>query len=168
MRSKHVGIVVAAIAFVSVGSISFATLIGILPEFPALVFNGQGSLTYDSAADLVAVDASPVAIRFSPTSFPRFVNPTGDPLSEVLAIRMIVDENGTFIEGVPNEDLILTGEVDANGDGTIDFAGILLTGEAAEFGFEDTGTVTDLYDFRFTVTGGRWRSSLRTWTSASS
>ena len=40
------------------------------------------------------------------------------------------------------------------GDVNMDYAGVLLTGEIVQFGYQDSGGPTDLYDFRFVVTGG--------------
>ncbi|MHC4718720.1 MAG: hypothetical protein ACYS5V_17280, partial [Planctomycetota bacterium] len=99
-------------------------------------------------------DASPIAIRFAPGAPPRLVSPTGDPPTEVLAIRARIDDGGLLFGGITNEDLIVVGEVDADGDGFVDYAGTLLTGEVAEFGFLDSGGPTDQYDLRFTCTGG--------------
>ena len=154
MRFKKVVAVVAIMACAGFAGLSFGELLGIIPGAPTLIFNNTGTTAYTGSTDLFAVDACPLAIRFAPGGIPRFVNPTGDPPSEVLRVRIVVDEAGMLLSGVPDEDLIVTGEVDQDGDGTMDFAGVLLTGEIAEFGYLDTGTVTDQYDFRFNVTGG--------------
>ena len=170
MRSRTVCLIAGLAGVTGVTGLTFGTLLGVLPDFPVVVYDNQGTLTYNISAggillppgsglDLLAtgllrVTASPIAIRFSPSEPPRFVVPTGDPAIEGLIVRARIDENGLLYGGVINEDLILIGEVDADGDGLIDYAGILLTGEIAEFGFEDVGTATDKYDLRVTVTGG--------------
>ena len=59
-----------------------------------------------------------------------------------------------LVGGIPGDDLVIFGSVDINGDLVVDYTGTLLTGEISRFGFEDTGTTTDRYDFRFTITGG--------------
>jgi hypothetical protein len=141
-------------AAMSLSGASMAALLGILPGFPALVYDSTGTTSYSAASDMFAVAASPIAIRFTPTSPPRFVNPTGMPASEVLSINIEVNQLGILIGGNASEDLIVVGEVDADGDTIIDYAGTLLTGEVAGFGFADSGGTTDQYDFRFTVTGG--------------
>jgi hypothetical protein len=168
LKSKYVvsGLAVAT----GITGLSFGALVGIFPDYPALFYDNQGALLYDPQAGaaylstsagadllstgLLSVDASPIAIRFAPTEPPRFVNPTGDPPSEVLSIRARIDDTGLLFGGIANEDLIVVGEVDADGNGSVDYAGILLTGEVAEFGFLDSGGSTDQYDMRFTCTGG--------------
>ena len=156
MRSrKHLYLAAATAAVTGLAGVSFAALIGILPGFPALVFDNDGVTTYDAGTDLLSIDSCPIAIRFTPTSTPRFVIPTGDPPSEVLSIRAVITDIGVLFGGVPEEDLIVIGEVDPDGTGPLPpISGTLLTGEVAEFGFADSGGTTDEYDFRFTVTGG--------------
>src|SRR3989304_3213107 len=84
-----------------------AALLGVTPGPPTLVFDNQGVTTYDSATDLFAVDASPVAIRFTPFGLPVFVLPTGDPATEVVSIRIHVDQFGVFSGGVAEADLVV-------------------------------------------------------------
>jgi hypothetical protein len=162
MRLKKYAILAAAlVAVTAMVSMSFGELLGIadLLNFPGLVYDAPSNpdaTTYNATSDLLSIDATPIAIRFAPTEPPRFVNPTGDPPAEVLTIRAVIDASGTLIGGIENEDLVVTGEVDADGDGDVDYAGVLLTGEVAEFGFLDgeAPSTTDQFDFRFNVTGG--------------
>ena len=151
---------VAGLAAAGMASILSAELIGIAGElgFPALVFNTQGDTVYDADVDLLSVDALPLAIRFFSGGPIRLVTTTGTPPSEGMSIRVEVDDTGALIGGVPGDDLIVEGEVDEDGDGVADFSGILLTGEVVEFGFEDSGGSTDLFDFRFDLTGGELAS----------
>jgi hypothetical protein len=147
---------IATGAFVT--SASFGALLGIAPQIerPTLVYGNTGNLTYHAATDLLAITSDPLAIQFVAGDPPRFVQPTSIPGSPLLTINIVVDDTGTLFGGVPGEDLLITGEVDADGNGTIDYAGVLLTGEIAEFGWMDSGAggTTDQYDMRFTVTGG--------------
>lgn len=148
---------VAAMALVlGVGSVSFATLLGVLPGFPLLSYNATGVTTYNSVSNIFNITASPIAIRFSSSTPPRFVNPTGFPASETLSINIIVDESGALVGGIPGDDLLIRGEVDADGNGSIDYSGVLLTGEILQFGYENGAGIstTDFYDFRFVPTGG--------------
>ena len=85
----------------------------------------------------MSIDATPVAIRFAPGQPPRFVNPTGAPPDRYVSIRAEIDDTGTLVGGVPGDDLVILGEVDADGNGTIDYDGVLLTGEVTDFGFLD-------------------------------
>ena len=67
-----------------------------------------------------------------------------------LSINIIVDSNGDLVGGIPAApDFIMQGKVAGTS-----YDGILLTGEIAEFGFRDSDTTTDDYDFRFTPTSG--------------
>jgi hypothetical protein len=131
-----------------------ATLLGIMPGFPSLTYDSNGTTSYNSASDSLALIASPIAIRFTPGGVPRLVQPTGAPAQEVLQLNGVITNTGTVGGGVLGDDLLVVGEVDANGDTIIDYAGTLLTGEILQFGYEDTGTATDKYDFRFSLTGG--------------
>jgi hypothetical protein len=141
----------AVTAFTAVGS---AALLGVLPGFPSLAYDGQGTTTYDAGSGLLTIAARPVAIRFEPASIPRFVEPTGEPPQRFLSILVELDLDGNLVGGPPGPDLIIVGRVDEDGDGSFDYDGTLLTGEALAFGFQDTTTFTDQYDFRFAVTGG--------------
>ncbi|MGH7177144.1 MAG: SdrD B-like domain-containing protein, partial [Tepidisphaeraceae bacterium] len=64
-----------------------------------------------------------------------------------------VDNSGALVGGVPGDDFVMTGDIDADGDSVVDYSGVLLTGEITAVGFEEDGA-TDQYDMRFTVTGG--------------
>ncbi|MCH8151553.1 MAG: hypothetical protein IH830_04165 [Planctomycetes bacterium] len=156
MRSrKHLYLAAATAAVTGLAGVSFAALLGVLPGFPNLNFNALGTTSYSPITGLFSVDSCPIAIVFVSGDPPRFVTPTGEPASEVVSIIVGLDRTGTLIGRVTPSDLVVIGEVDPDGAGPLPpIAGTLLTGEAAEFGFEDTGTATDVYDFRFTVTGG--------------
>ncbi len=155
MTTKRIALSVTLVV-AGLASLSSAELIGIDSEldFPVLVFDTQGDTVYDADTDLLSVDALPLAIRFFDGGPVCLVTPTGTPPAEVVSISLQVDDLGTLIGGVTGDDLTVTGEVDEDGDGTVDFWGVLLTGEVAVFGFEDTGGTTDLFDFRFRATGG--------------
>jgi hypothetical protein len=84
--------------------------------------------------------------------------PTGSPAQEVLQLGGFINDTGMVAGGFVGDDLTVIGEVDADGDSDIDYAGTLLTGEILEFGYEDSGGPTDRYDFRFSMTGGQLAS----------
>ncbi|MCK6456589.1 MAG: hypothetical protein L6Q92_08685 [Phycisphaerae bacterium] len=133
---------------------TLAALLGILPGFPLLTYDSNGATSYNAGSAIFTITASPIAIRFSNVSPPRFVNPTGFPPSETLSINVELDAAGNLVGGIPGDDLLIVGQVDADGNGSIDYSGTLLTGEVDAFGFRDSGLTTDEYDFRFRVTGG--------------
>jgi cysteine-rich repeat protein len=159
MMTKRMALTVSLAVF-GLPALSSAELIGIDAELqlPIVVFDTQGETVYDAGTGLFSVDALPLAIRFFDGGPVLLVTPTGIPPTEAVSIRLEVNELGTLIGGVPRDDLIVVGEVDEDGDGNADYQGILLTGEVAAFGFEDTGGTTDLFDFRFRVTGGELAS----------
>ena len=132
-----------------------SSLLGVTPDLPLITYDSQGVLTYDHDAGaapgigLLEVDASPVAFLESSTSLPRFV--TGN---RTVQIRIEVDSSGNLVGGVAGDDLVVEGNIDIDGNGPPDVTGTLLTGEILAFGAHDSGGPTDLYDFRFAVTGG--------------
>ena len=145
---KNIVVVAVLLAAASLVSVSFAALLGIVPEFPRMSFD-SGDTVYDAGNDLLSIQAFPSVIELSPTDPLRFINPP----SEGVTIGVTVDDTGALVGGVTGPDLIVEGEVDLDGDAVVDYAGVLLTGEVSGFGFRDN-IATDEYDFRFTLTGG--------------
>ncbi len=123
------------------------SLVGLQPDYPIMPYNATGVLNYDAGAQELVIDASPLAMRFSPTA----ARPIQTPRD--FRIDVLVDGAGALIGGSAGDDLVVEGVLDADGDGTADYSGVLLTGEVLEFGFLDSGT-TDQYEFRFRPTGG--------------
>lgn len=122
--------------------------IGAEIDFPITPYDATGTVAYEAALQSFDSEATPLAIRFSPTS----ARPIQAPRDFQLHIR--VDNTGALLGGVAGDDLRIEGQIDQDGNGTIDYDGVLLTGEILEFGYLDTGTTTDEYDFRFAPTGG--------------
>ncbi|MEX2560496.1 MAG: SdrD B-like domain-containing protein [Pirellulales bacterium] len=125
-------------------------LVGIagLLQFPVVTYDSTGTLAYDGSIDRLDLDATPLLFRQSAASPIRPVTGTVD-----FKIQIQVDGSGSLLGGVAGHDLVLTGDIDVDGDSIVDFSGTLLTGEVTQFGFADIGT-TDSYDFRFAPTGG--------------
>lgn len=109
---------------------------------PLINYNSTGELTYDANVDALTVDATPTSILFEGGP-PIFIDPP-----RTMEIRIRVDELGSLVGGVEGPDLMVEGVIDP------EFSGVLLTGEIVAFGFRDTGSNTDKYDFVFTLTGG--------------
>ena len=133
------------------------SLLGIAIDLPVQSFDATGTVayTYDALADegTFTADATPLAIVLTTTSGVDIVLPPRD-----FNLSFRVDGSGNVLGGVAGDDLVVEGtiSVDTNGD-TVDdlfLSGVLLTGEISQFGYLDTGTTTDQYDFRFTPTGG--------------
>src|SRR5262245_8252249 len=156
MRKWTITAVLAVTIVAGSVSPSFGTLLGIFPGEPTLTYDSNGVTTFNAASNSFTITASPIAIIFPPpyAQVPRLVTPTGSPASEVVSVGAVISSTGSIISGVPGNDLVIQGQVDADGNGSIDFSGILLTGEILQFGFEDSGTATDRFDYRFTFTGG--------------
>jgi hypothetical protein len=122
-------------------------LLGVAPlDLPIIGYDSSGTVNYDAANDAFSVDAAPLTIDTSTA--------TGFFFSGALDINIQVDATGALVGGVSGDDLVLTGDVDVDGDFIVDFSGTLLTGEVLAIGSQDSGGSTDLYDFRFSVTGG--------------
>ncbi|NND59514.1 MAG: hypothetical protein HKN49_04525 [Gammaproteobacteria bacterium] len=130
---------------------------------PLIAFNSgvTGGLTYDPAgtADggLMVIEGKPLAIQLSPTAAPRLISPFVN--NELVSLSIVIDETtGLLAGGIPGDDFLMIGQVDLDGDGTAETAGVLLTGEVLEYEGEDSGTPTDLHFFRLLVTGGEFAS----------
>ena len=106
-------------------------LLGVQPEAPVVFYDNQGTVTFDAGTQEFSVQASPTI--FAGTTQGLFSDPRG------LSIRIQVDGSGNLIGGVPGDDLVLTGNLDIDGNGTVDFSGVLLTGEVSGFGFLNVG-----------------------------
>lgn len=134
---------------VALGCAAQAAMLGVRPRFPMVVYDSGGTLNYDAGSDLLSIDATPLAIKFPP---PGIIDAAS---VRSFTIRVTVDGTGALTGGVPGDDLVLVGDVDVVPfDGVMDYEGVLLTGEVVQFGYQDSGGPTDLYDFRFMVTGG--------------
>jgi len=121
-----------------------AELLSLSPDYPLINFSGAGTTQYDVTTGLFTVDSVPVS----------FVKPPmktiegGSSISESFILSIELDSLGDLIGGVPGDDLIVTGSVGA-------FDGVLLTAEVTKFGYRETGSSTDLFDFALIVTGGQ-------------
>jgi len=125
------------------------SLIGLDLEPPTTYYDANGVVAYDAAAQAFDSDATPTAIQFMPGTRPIQIQ-----LPRDFQLHILVDNTGGVIGGVAGDDLYIEGQIDVDRDGIMDYDGVLLTGEIQAFGFLDTGTTTDQYDFRFTPTGG--------------
>ena len=134
---------------------SLLSLLGLVPGVPQIAYDSSGTLNYNADAQELSfsIDATPLMFRESATSPPRMITPPRDFL-----INVQVDNQGQLIGGVDGPDLVITGNLDIDANGTVDYSGTLLTAEVTQFGYYDSGSTTDMYDFRFTPTGGELAS----------
>ncbi|HVS70368.1 MAG TPA: SdrD B-like domain-containing protein [Phycisphaerae bacterium] len=116
------------------------------------VLGNPGSLSYTAATHSFDATGAPMSIilSVSPLSAPQVLPPSSFDL------HIQVDNNGNLIgSGANANDLVVTGSIDVNNDGTPDFTGTLLTGKITAFGSQDSSDPNgDQFDFRFSVTGG--------------
>jgi len=103
---------VLAIMFVAV--CAPAALIGIQPTFPIMMYNG-GGVSYNASTNTFMIDTSPLAVRFSALTPPRFVQPVGG--IKRMSLSLQVDEAGVFIGATPGggHGFIVEGQVDEDG-----------------------------------------------------
>ena len=115
MRPHRFSFGLGLAAAIGITSIAGAALLGVITGFPSIVYDNLGQTSYNASSQVLSVAASPLAIRFSPTTPPRIVNPTGNPPVRVLDIHVVVDAGGRLLGGHPAEDLLVVGEVDQEG-----------------------------------------------------
>jgi hypothetical protein len=141
----------AGLALVVVGAsgIAVAELLGNLLGFPRIVF-ASGNTNITGSSGSLTINAAPVIFQESSTQAPVFVNPVPGGY-ESFDISIALDGSCSLVGSGSATDLLLVGEVDLGGGDVR--SGTLLTGNVLEFGFLDAG-LTDLFDFRFQVTGG--------------
>ena len=125
------------------------SLAPVAPDYPLVTYNSTGVLTYDASTDALDITATPLRFRETSSSPVRTIKGIRD-----LQLHVLVDNTGALLGGVSGDDFAIIGDIDIDGDGTIDFSGTLLTGEVKQMGFEDSGPTTDSFEFVFGVTGG--------------
>jgi len=135
---------------------SHATLLGLSPELPNIDFSGSGIIEYNANNGIVRLSADPSTLfSIDPFIFTPILG-TGANSIKSLNIQFQVDSLGNVITSNPTiPDLILKGEVDANGDDVPDYAGTLLTAEVIQFGYQnDISNGDDVFDLRLNFFGG--------------
>jgi sarcosine oxidase gamma subunit len=123
------------------------SLLGVLPDFPQTSIAGTGGqVNYTAATSLFAATAVPTRMFLSASDF-SFVDA---PRS--FQLNITISNVGTLGAGSAT-DLVVTGNIDVDGDDVYDYSGTLLTGKILQYGYDNGGT-NDTFDFRFQVTGG--------------
>jgi hypothetical protein len=125
---------------------------------PLIDYNSTGELTYTAEDQRLNISASPLFFSYldETSDPPTWMDAQITPKPNGLELSIQVSPVGQLLGGVPGDDLRVTGDIDFDWDGQIDYSGVLLTGEILAFGFEDTGPTApaDSFDFRFVLTGG--------------
>jgi len=122
------------------------SVVPIVPDYPIMTYDSTGILAYDSASQAMDVAATPLFFRATGADVPTEITGTRD-----FEIHILTD--GVSVSGTAGDDLVITGDVDLDGNGSVDVSGTLLTGEVQQFGFLDVGA-TDKFEFVFRPTGG--------------
>ncbi len=129
---------------------SRASLIGANPGLPTISFSAEAMIEYHFHNSRISINASPSSL-FSVTPF--ILQPVLDinsVQSKTLEISFQVDHNGVLLVDNSNQrNLLLSGAIDSNSDGIIDYSGTLLTAEVTAFGFfNDPDRNDDIFDLR--------------------
>jgi hypothetical protein len=140
---------------VAVGSGSVNANVDPVTEAVTYTAGPDTGVTYNSLTQQFKVDSTPTSFKLNGTT--QLLQGTRDLYIEVHVSATGV--GGNAVDQIDGNDLIITGQVDLNGDGIIQpsESGTLLTGEIAlgQFGSQPTdATHNNTYDFRFTPTGG--------------
>ena len=155
MRRFQAAFIVTISAIVGLSAIGvFAALVPVAPlvGLPKTEFVGHtvvSGTSFDAATRELRVKAVPLTTAFGPGALRAVTAPKS------LEIRILVlDKAGATVGSVDGHDLVLTGEIDNDGDGISDHSGVLLTGEILAADAQAFAGPTDYIDLRFRVTGG--------------
>ena len=121
------------------------TLLGVSPTFPTITYDSTGVINYNATTHTFDLTASPLLFKASGASPIQVITA---PRS--VAIHIDVDNSGNLIDDGQVIDFTVTGNVPANPS----LSGTLLTGKIIEFGFQNTGSSTNSFDFIAVPTGG--------------
>ena len=129
-----------------------AQMLGLDLEAPTIQYNNTGRAEYDAATGILKVKADPLFFKNTGIAI---INPT-----KALNLQFKLNNDGSLNSGIAGDDLVITGEVDVDGDGTVDFSGTLLTAEISDFGFAvpKPGQTTNAFEASFDITGGQLAS----------
>jgi len=147
---RNIAMAVGLLGILIVGTAAIAGLLGVVPSFPLMSFEG-GATTAQISNGLFEVKATPARMLISPTGpLTMIVGPSS------LEIKVAVNPSDCeLVGGVAGDDLIITGTVNMDPLGAGDVrSGTLLTGEVLALGIGTPSGSTDPFDFRFQVTGG--------------
>jgi hypothetical protein len=149
METRWARAAAAAGAALTLSTGALAALLGVVPDFPKMNFEG-GSTTAQISGGTLTVSATPTIMLI--TNVGPLV-PVLGPSS--VSIGVTLDASCNLTGGVGGDDLVVTGTVDVDPLGAGDVrSGVLLTGEVLAVGVGDASGTTDPFDFRFDVTGG--------------
>ncbi|MFH1996488.1 MAG: PEP-CTERM sorting domain-containing protein [Candidatus Omnitrophota bacterium] len=125
---------------------AYAALLNVdslLPSIQSII----GTYNYDASNNLFSSKATPFSVTFDSATTSRIDNGS-------YVVGFHVDEAGNFSGGIVGDDLVITGDIDIDNDGAYEYSGVLIAGEITDFGWLDTGTKFDAFNYTFDFTGG--------------
>jgi hypothetical protein len=151
MKLRHFGWIsahcVALLAFQLGSPSAIAGLIPIDFSDQPVIAAGSGSLQYDSVNQQLTAAVTPLAYVGASAELGTF-----DLAESTLTLELAVDAQGelTALGG----SLLLSGQLDVDGDGTTDASGTLLEGTISELGVEPSGGPPWAFNAFYDVDGG--------------
>ncbi|WDD96931.1 SdrD B-like domain-containing protein [Thalassomonas actiniarum] len=116
-------------------------------DFPLISFNSTtiGATSYNAATDEFSLNSGLTALLENSSSVPVFIS------NGQLNLQIMVDDSGALLANAAAEDVQISGTLTLN---SVVYSGTLISGKVTAFGFRDSTSSLDLFDFKFTVTGG--------------
>lgn len=154
MKLKN--LITSAMLLTSMGltAVSHAALLNLTQGDPIIENGSGGVIAYDAATGVVSISGTPQLLtNADPFLFGEFVGATATGVRE-MTIQFKVAPDGSLVSGVNGADLVITGAVDVDFDGTVDYDGVLLEAEVTQFGFQDGGAAADRFDIRMNSVAG--------------
>ncbi len=123
-------------------------LLHISPTYPTTVYDTTGTTTYTASTGKIVINALPRSEVFTSTqALPANYSTS---VSRSVHIECFVNSSGNITGGIAGPDFVMTGRVTDPNTSTV-YTGTLLQGEINQFGWRESGTNIDDYDFRFTL-----------------
>ena len=158
-------------AFLITPTLATASLLGVAPTNPrvGLINDPAGTpstYTYNSATSTGSFNILSQASGYFDTGVAVFILPNGDGV-RTLNLDIIVDDTGAFVMDQNGPDLVIHGVIDLNfnfiadsgepGTAVDPVTGVLpiLTAETIDFGFLNSTSPTDRFDFLLSVTSSQ-------------
>ncbi len=137
---------------------SQAALLGLTANLPTINFGGGGIIDYDNDTGTVTISGDPAAVFSTSPFISGEILGTGTDDVKDITIKFVVDSSGNFVSGVggsTDPDLMITGSIDTDGNGSPDYNGTLLTAEVTQFGWLNGASGEgDSFDLRLNAIGG--------------
>ncbi len=124
------------------------------PGFPLVLFTNPSGASYTASTGAFNITSSPwLAVMDSSGINNLFITGTGNADQNVTINVVLNPADGSLVGGVPGDDFVLKGYIDATYNNS-NPDGALLKGEVLSFTYLDDPSATDSAELRFRVTGG--------------